>query len=99
MPVVGKVPSSFSKTAERTALPAGTGPDASTVCSVMPQKLLTYFSVPSLRYRAWPPKREPWAKTTPPAFSSATSTSATIVNERLRMFTADASGTSVRPGR
>ena len=75
----------------------GTRTDASTVCSVMPQKLLTYLRVPSLRYSACPPKREPCAKTTPPACSSAISTSAAIVNERLRMFTADASGTSESP--
>ena len=37
---------------------------------------------------AWPPKREPWAKSTPSASDPGTSTSAPITNERPRTVTA-----------
>ena len=49
-------------------------------------------------YRAWPPKREPWEKSTPPASAVSISTSAAIVYERLRMFGATDSGISAPPG-
>jgi len=68
---------SFSKAADRIrSSPVGISSSDTIFCSTLPTKLYASCSRLSLTYSAWPPKREPCAKSTPCAPGTWMSTTA-----------------------
>ena len=68
-------------------VPTAIGSSASMANSSMPSTLYTNLALPSLAYRAQPPKRPPWAMITPLAPALGASTSAVTEKDLFLILT------------